>query len=1061
MSGESQEVVAARFRPLAAHIESGVPGVRVEVVRYATIDDLVRGVNHNDIEFALTTPSALVALSVSHPVRVLATVVRRGPDGSLTPWMAGTVFVRQDRAELRNFTDARGQRIAGFAPLALGGWLAPLYEWHLLGLEEKEFREVRFTNSYEGVAGSVCSGSADVGVLSAEAFDSVAKTCAAGFRVLKSPRAAAGAYPFAASTPLYPEAALTLVSSVDERLVRQLALAVLSIEEGSPIAESAGLAGFSAPLNYGRVVTMMQELRTPPFETYGRVSAWQAVEQHSGSAALVFLAFLILMSIAVIRLRQDVRERKQMEKVLSESEEKFSAAFHRMPISCSMTDFDNGIRFIDVNAAFERMTGRRRDDVLGRPAGELGIITDPSQLAEAVRLMERDGKVRDLEFEFRRGDGLTGIGLMSGEFIQIGGKRCVITSTVEITDRRRAEAALRESEARLSSIISNAPVILFGLDAAGVFTLSEGLGLKAMGLAPGEVVGRTVYDVYRDQPALLESVRRAMTGELQHTIHTIGSLVYETFYTPLQSSDGQRNGVIGVATDITARKRAEEGLARLATAIDRAVETVVITDAAGIIQYANPSFERTTGYKVAEAIGKTPSILNSGKHDREFYRQMWTRIRGGEVWRGRFQNRRKDGTVYVEDATISPVLDDSGQIVNFIALKLDVTREMELEEHLGQAQKMDSVGRLAGGVAHDFNNLLTVINGYGDLLLKRLSQDDRMRPPLEMIRKAGGQAAQLTQQLLAFSRKQRIEPRRLNLNALIADSQKMFGRLIGEDVELTLTLRQTPDIQADPGQLQQVVMNLLINARDAMPKGGRVTVETSSEAVEPGYAASHGGTSQDDFVTLTVTDTGEGMDEETRAHIFEPFFTTKKLGAGTGLGLAMVYGIVGQSGGWIEVFSEPGRGARFKLYFPVTAAGAEAAAPATVEPAPTGGSETLLVVEDRDDVRGFAAEVLTGLGYRVLTAADGKEALEQARNCGGPLDLLVTDVVMPGLNGAEVAVRLRALRPGVKVLYMSGYPEAVIVGHGARELDGELLRKPFTPEVLAEMVRRVLDSDGA
>ncbi len=386
----------------------------------------------------------------------------------------------------------------------------------------------------------------------------------------------------------------------------------------------------------------------------------------------------------------------------------------------------------------------------------------------------------------------------------------------------------------------------------------------------------------------------------------------------------------------------------------------------------------------------------------------------------------------------------------------------QLQDQLRQAQKMEAVGRLAGGIAHDFNNLLTAITGYGDLLMASLAPDDPRRADVEQIRKATDRAATLTKQLLAFGRRQVLQPRVLDLNAVVADMEKMLRRLIGEDIELvTVPGPGLWRVKADPGQLEQVLMNLAVNARDAMPHGGRLIIETANVELDEAYARRHVAVRPGPYVLLAVSDTGCGMDAETLGHVFEPFFTTKEPGKGTGLGLATVYGIVKQSGGNIWVYSEPGRGTTFKIYLPrvdapLEAAGAAAAAASAAGPA--GGRETLLLVEDDDGVRVLAREVLRRKGYRVLEARDGREALRRSETHDGPIALVVTDLVMPGLGGREVFARLAVRRPDLRVLYTSGYTDAAIFRQSVFEPGTAFISKPFTPDALARRVREVLDA---
>lgn len=513
-----------------------------------------------------------------------------------------------------------------------------------------------------------------------------------------------------------------------------------------------------------------------------------------------------------------------------------------------------------------------------------------------------------------------------------------------------------------------------------------------------------------------------------------------------------------------ARTRLIQTQQRLSAVMEQVTESVVITDTKGDITYVNPAFERLSGYHRAEVIGQNPRILRSNQQEAAFYEQMWATITAGQVWHGRIVNKKKDGTLYTEEVTITPVRDESGGLINYVAVKRDVTRELLLEEQYRQAQKMEAIGRLSGGVAHDFNNLLVVINGYSELLLNRhLEPTSPLREPVEQIRDAGKRAAGLTRQLLAFSRQQVLQPQILDLNAVVTDVEQMLGRLIGEDVNLLTALDpELGQVTADAGQIEQILMNLAVNARDAMPRGGNLTIETANIDLDETYPRRLAGVAPGPYVMLAVSDTGIGMDEETQSHIFEPFFTTKELGRGTGLGLATVYGIVKQSGGEVWVYSELGRGTSFKIYLPrlgrkASTLGAE---PDAAPKMPV-GTETVLLVEDEEIVRSLAREVLEMTGYTVLEAGNGREALAVAEQHPEPIHLLLTDVVMPQINGREVAERLAAAHPQMKVLYVSGYTDQTIARHGVLEAGLFFLQKPFSPSTLAQKVREVLDAPGA
>src|SRR5271157_478831 len=479
----------------------------------------------------------------------------------------------------------------------------------------------------------------------------------------------------------------------------------------------------------------------------------------------------------------------------------------------------------------------------------------------------------------------------------------------------------------------------------------------------------------------------------------------------------------------------------------------------------NQRFCKILGYSREELLGRTFRDIT---HPDDLARdaQLVAQLLKGETSGFAVEKRylRKDGGVVWANLLLSLLRSPSGDPLNFVAVVEDITAQKRaederrnLERQLLQAQKMESVGRLAGGVAHDFNNHLTVIGGYCAMLLDEMHPGDPLREPVEEILLAGNRAAALTQQLLAFSRKQVAEPRVISLNQVVGDSLKMLSRLIGDDVEIVTHFdADLGSVVVDPSQINQVLMNLAINARDAMPAGGRIVVETSNTEIDEGYAAQHAGVVPGHYVLLSISDTGAGMSQEVVQHIFEPFFTTKDIGAGTGLGLSMVYGIVKQAGGWIWVYSEPGQGSTFKVYLP-RAGGAPEPLPASVSAAEDlRGTETVLVVEDQPDVRKLTLAILESQGYRLLEAASGSEALALSELYPEPIHLLITDVVMPGMTGRELATRLSALRPSLKTLYTSGYTANAIGHEGALNPGEAYLPKPFSPAQLAAKVREVL-----
>ncbi len=497
-------------------------------------------------------------------------------------------------------------------------------------------------------------------------------------------------------------------------------------------------------------------------------------------------------------------------------------------------------------------------------------------------------------------------------------------------------------------------------------------------------------------------------------------------------------------------------------ALNAAADAIVITTPAGIIEWVNPAFTQMSGYTVEEALGKNPrALVNSGKHPKEFFDDLWQTILAGRAWHGEMINRRKDGSLYTENQSITPISDASGAITHFVAIKRDVTVHLQLEAQLRQAQRMESVGQLASGIAHDFNNLLTVINGVSELVLAQVRPDDSIHADVQEILAAGGRATTLTRQLLAFSRQQILEPRVLDVNAVVAGMESLLRRLLGENIDLVVVPAADGGIvNADRGQLEQVITNLAVNARDAMPQGGRLTIETRDVRLDENDARRRAAAiPPGSYVRLTVSDSGVGMDEATRARIFEPFFTTKDPGKGTGLGLSTVYGIVKQSHGFVWVDSEVGKGATFEICLPRATEPADADRP-TPTVVSSSGSETILLVEDDAGLRKLATRILEPAGYTVLGAASGKEALRLLERRGEPVDLLLSDVVMPGMSGAHLAEQLAQIRPGMKVLYMSGHASDIIVRHEVADAKVPFLQKPFTKAVLLRKVREVLDSQA-
>ncbi len=718
--------------------------------------------------------------------------------------------------------------------------------------------------------------------------------------------------------------------------------------------------------------------------------------------------------------------------------------------------------FAEAVARFRNLLLDQRADQGTDPGREAGLrigFLDLERKADAIEARIR----RDLSQTMRRFARVRAAILWGS-----GGLLALICAAVVASSRakRRAEAALRESEALFRNLFE-------GHTAAKLIVDPETGSIVDANQAAAGYYGWSREQLRRMR---IQDISVLSPEEMQRNVRMAWSMERTHFESRHRRADGSIGDVDlfssrievkgryllhAIILDSAARKRAEADRERLTTAIEQAAEMVLVSDAQGGIVYVNPAFEAVTGYTRAEVLGQNPRLLKSGAQDEGYYRALWDTISSGRTWRGRVVNRRKDGRFYTEEESISPIRDAAGVITSYVAVKRDISSTLALEAQLLQSQKMEGIGRLAGGIAHDFNNTLSVILGCAGFALEGLRADDPVRDDLLEIEKAGRHAASLTRQLLAFSRKQVLQPVPLDLNRLLTEMEKMLRRIIGEDVELVQVLEPGLGlVTADPGQIEQVFMNLAVNSRDAMPDGGKLIIETANVDLDAEYTERHAGAVPGPHVMVAVTDSGAGMDERTMARIFEPFFTTRGPGKGTGLGLSTVYGVVKQSGGSIYVYSEPGRGTTFKVYLPRHASAATPASPATPGRPRSAGAETILLAEDDPAVRGLARRILDAAGYTVLTAANGVEALDICERHPSAIHLVLTDVVMPLMGGRVFAERLAKVRPGTRVLYMSGYTDNAIVHHGILDPGLQFIGKPLTQLELLRKVREVLDGGG-
>jgi PAS domain S-box-containing protein len=641
---------------------------------------------------------------------------------------------------------------------------------------------------------------------------------------------------------------------------------------------------------------------------------------------------------------------------------------------------------------------------------------------------------------------------------------------------QRSQGELQESQRQLSSLMSNLPGMVYRCrhdEDCLIEFASEGCveltGYQSEEFQHDKKISHMQLihpeDRKRVRQEMCEAVLANRPFHLQYRITTAQDktkCVWEEGRVII-SANGKVEFREGFISDVTQQKLAADRLRLQGAALESAANAIVLTNREGVVEWVNPAYSKLTGYSFSEAYGEEWSLLKSGCLDQALSDAIWRTILAGEVWQGELVNRRKNGTQYTERMTVTPVADDRGEIGHFIAIKEDITEQKNLQEQFLQAQKVEAVGRLAGGVAHDFNNILTAIGGYAELMMRRLSSADPLYRHADQVCKATERASGLTRQLLAFSRKQTLQPRVLDLSNAVAEIEKMLRHLIGEDIELhTIRGAAVGHVKADPAQIEQVILNLALNARDAMPQGGKLIIEVANITLGEDYSRLHVDVLPGEYVLLTVTDTGVGMKEEVKEHIFEPFFTTKPQGEGTGLGLATCYGIVKQSGGHIDVHSELGRGTTFKIYLPRVEASTDIQPNRPKLQELPSGQETILVAEDEPGVRKLSVDVLRSLGYHVIEAGNGVEGVRAAKeDPEEKIDLLFTDVVMPQMDGKQLADWFEAMRPMTKVLFTSGYTADAILRRGIQEDRIAFLEKPYTPAVLAHRVREVLDGEAA
>ena len=764
-------------------------------------------------------------------------------------------------------------------------------------------------------------------------------------------------------------------------------------------------------------------------------------------------------------------KREHIDDALRVSEARYRRLFETAQDGILILDAQSGM-ITDVNPFLTTLLDYSREDFLGKTLWDIGAFKQIKESKAAFRELQNKEYIRyeNLPLEARSGRRVN-VEFVSNVYDE-SGKRVIQCNIRDITARKQGEALLHESQQRLADIIASAMDSIITVDEQHRVVLFNGAAGKMFGCSEAEAVGQSIERFIPQRFLGAHSGHIRAFGETNRAMGSMQTILArrsdgEEFEIEASISQTESSGkkiFTVIMRDVSMRKQSEDALRRSEERFSKAFRNnplaiTISTEAEGRYSDVNDAFLDLLGYQRKDVIGRTAAELHFWVEpsDRgEMIRQLKEEH---AVARRQMRYRTAKGKIREAEVWAESIEVDGQRSV--LAITRDVTEMTQLEGQLRQAQKMEAVGRLAGGIAHDFNNLLGIILGYSDISLGLIAPENPVNRYISETKKAAKRAALLTKQLLAFSRKQVIFPRILDLNELVRNATEMFLRLVGEDVTVEFRPHGTlSSIKADAGQIEQVLMNLVVNARDAMPKGGRIIIETGEAELDDDYVSIHQGSHAGQYVVLAVSDTGCGMDETIQAQIFEPFFTTKEVGHGTGLGLSTVYGIVKQSEGNILVYSEPGKGTTFKIYFPRVGAKAEALVSSHDEVEPRGQSETILVVEDDKTLRGLTIKLLVDGGYRVIEAKDGEDALRIMSASEAAIDLLLTDVIMPQKSGPDLVKQVEKGHPETRVLFMSGYSNDMVKRHGLLMQEDSFLEKPFTKRALLVKVYSALHRES-
>jgi PAS domain S-box-containing protein len=1069
------EMCLKKWSPTAEYLSTKIPGKTFEVVPI-DFEQIYSCVEKGDIDFILANSSFYVELESWYRVNRIATLKNFRLGGAYYTEFGGAIFCKANRNDIRQLNDLKGKTFMAVKETSFGGWRMAWRELKNEGIDPyRDFQKLEFGGTHDAVVYAVKDGKVDAGTIrtdSLERMQTEGKIKLDDFYVIHEHGGETVDLPFLHSTRAYPEWPMAKLIHVSEDLAEKVTVALLQMPPDSHAAIAAKCAGWTIPSNYQTVHECLRELKIGPYKDIEKITFGNVVSNYWHWIISIFTLFLLSVIISVLsvklnaKLSLEITERKQAEEALRVTSERLELAMDAG--EHGFWDWN-----IDSNEVF---FSPRYYTMLGYENKELPMVLDtwinlmhPEDRETIVPEVQKYAENADpykIEFRLKCKDGswkwISGCG-KSFEYDENGVSHRAVGLHVDITERKQADEALRKSEKKYRTLLETTSEGGWLINSElKTIEVNESL-CKMLGYSQDEMIGKTPFDFVDDENRKIFMEQTSKISTTSHRSYGItlkkkdGQDLHTYFNaTTIRDESGEVQGSFAFVTDITEIKQAQEELNRLVIAIEQAAESIFITDRDGTIQYVNPAFERLTGYSRKDAIGQNPQILKSGKHDVLFYKQIWDTLTRGDAWHGNIINKKKDGSFYEANATISPVFDKSGKITNFVSIKRDITHETELEKRLIQAQKMEAIGTLAGGIAHDFNNILTSVIGYTELALDHVKKGTSQHENLKEVLKGGIRATDLVKQILTFSRQVDQEQKPIQVKPIVKEVLKLLRASIPSTVEIKQNVQSNALLTGDSTQIHQVLMNLCTNAAHAMAdKGGVLTVNLTDIELDSEFVSDHLDLKPGPYINLSVNDTGQGMPHVILEKIFEPFFTTKEKGEGTGMGLSVVHGIVKSHGGGIYADSELGKGSTFQVFLPIIKKHLE---PEDIreKPYPT-GTERILFIDDEPVIVNIGKQTLESLGYDVVTRTSSIEALEYFKAQPDKVDLVITDMTMPKMTGEALAIELMRIKSDIPVILCTGF-SAKIDEEKAMHLNIQaFVSKPILKRELSEIIRKVLD----